>query len=188
MTYWILLLAQAWAEGGHGEHAAAQGHDAIPWSSLWVQFFNFTLLLVVLGVLLRKTVRAHFDNRAKEYKQLVARAENARNEAEKGRREIQDRLSKLESGAEKGLAQAQSEAEELRGRMLSEANSLSEKLRIEAQRTVELEIEKAKAQLRSEILAEALAATGESFKQHLNPNEQKRLQKEFADKIQVVSG
>ncbi len=49
---------------------------------------------------MRKAVSAHFKNRAEEYNELVRRAQAAKEEAERGHREIKERLDKLESGAE----------------------------------------------------------------------------------------
>jgi F-type H+-transporting ATPase subunit b len=185
----LLFTALAFAEEAH-QAAAVGGHDAhaIPWSSIFVQAFNFGLLLVVLFFLLRKSVAAHFENRAKEYAQLVERAEMARKQAEKSHSEIKERLAKLESTAEQSVRTAQTEAEELKGRMITEAKSISDKLEAEAKRSVAVELDKAKAELRRELLARALDASRDSFKKNLGSTEQKKLQNEFVEKIQVVGG
>lgn len=184
----ILLSTMAFAEEAH--HTAAGAHEAhgIPWSSIGIQAFNFGFLVLVLFMLLRKTISSHFQSRAREYNQLVERAEDARRLAEKSHREIKERLSKLEVSAEEGIANAKSEAEELKGRMISEAKALSVKLEQEAQRTVAVEVEKARAQLRQELLGQALEASRASLKTSLSSTEQKKLQNEFVEKIQVVGG
>ncbi|HMN66957.1 MAG TPA: hypothetical protein PKC28_00305 [Bdellovibrionales bacterium] len=187
----LLLNAALWAEDAH--HAAAAAHgDAhavdIPWLGIFVQSFNLGLLILLLGFLLRKTVKAYFEHRARDYNQLVARAETAKREAERGHREISERLNQLEAGAEQGLAQARREADELKARMAKEAQALSEKLAEEAKRSAKAEAEKAKAQLRAELLTEAIAASRENLKTTLGSSEQKRLQNEFVEKIQVVGG
>lgn len=184
----LFFTALAFAE--EADHAAAGGHGAhaIPWNSIFVQAFNFGLLLIVLFFLLRKSVAAHFENRAKEYAQLVERAETARKQAEKSHSEIKERLAKLESTAEQSVRTAQTEAEELKGRMITEAKSISDKLEVEAKRSVAVELDKAKAELRRELLARALDASRDSFKKNLGSTEQKKLQNEFVEKIQVVGG
>jgi F0F1-type ATP synthase membrane subunit b/b' len=58
----------------------------------------------------------------------------------------------------------------------------------EAKRTAAVELEKAKAELRHELLREALSKSSDSLGRSLDSNEQKKLQNEFAEKIQVVSG
>lgn len=162
------------------------GHGAIPFGNIGVQAFNLVFLLVLLGFLMRKAIRAHFAQRASSYRELVERAESARLEAERNHKEIKDRLSKLEASASETLTRAQSEAADLRNRMMAEAKSISTKLEQEAQRTAALEIEKAKAELRSELLTRSLASAQESMRKGLGSPEQKKLQNEFAEKIEVV--
>lgn len=185
---WFLFIANAFASGGeHGETAAHAAHDAhaIPWNSIFVQGFNFGLLLVLLVVLLRKGVAAHFANRAKEYHALVSRAEAARLEAEKGRREVKERLGRLESENAQLVQRARAEAEELKSRMVQEAKTVALRMEQEAQRTVRGEVEKAKAELRSELLEKAISNSRQNMNK-LSSGEQQKLQREFADKIQVV--
>lgn len=180
-------LAAIAEEAGHHAAEAAHGAHGIPWGSLGVQAFNFGALFILLFIVLRKSVAAHFEHRSKDYRQLVERAEVAKRQAEQGHREIKERLAKLESTAESGLVKARAEAEELKNRMIQEARSLSDKLQHEAQRTTATELDKAKAELRRELLQAALKASGENLKGGLDPAEQKKLQKEFVDKIQVVN-
>lgn len=187
MMYWFFLATSAFAEEGAHE-AIEHAEHVIPWTSIWVQFFNFAFLLVVLGFLMRKSVKAHFENRAREYRQLVDRAEAAKAEAEKGRRTMQDRLARLESTAAESGEKARKDAEALRDRMLVEARGLASKIDQEARRTISVEIEKAKAQLRDELLDQGLKNSGEQLKKNLGGADQKKLQNEFVEKIQVVGG
>ena len=177
------------AEATHTEvgHVGHETHG-VPWASIGVQAFNFGLLLVFLGWILRKTIAAHFAHRARDYRQLVERAETARRAAEQGHREIKERLDKLEAGAAESLVRAKAEAEELKGRMIADAKGFSQKLEQEAQRSVQVELEKAKAELRRELLQQALKTSGENLKSKLGSSEQKKLQSEFVDKMQVVGG
>jgi F-type H+-transporting ATPase subunit b len=185
---WFLLSAAAWAsEGGHGEAAAHAAHDAhaIPWSSIFVQSFNLGFLLILLFVLLRKTVVAHFANRAAEYQLLVSRAETARIEAEKGRKAVKDRLTKLEAENTQVVSRARAEAEDLKTRMVQEAKAVALRMEQEAQRTVKAEVEKAKTELRRELLEKAINSSRQNLN-NLSTGDQQKLQREFADKIQVV--
>jgi F-type H+-transporting ATPase subunit b len=195
MTTLVLWLtaAQAWAEESGAEiaeHAGEQAHHAvtIPWMGIFTQAFNFFILVAILVYLLRKTVKDHFQNRAREYQQLVERAEAARAEAERGKVEIEQRLQKLQMSADQTLTQARAESEELKRRMMTEAQQLSARLEHEAQRTVAVEIEKAKNELRRELLEKGLAASKEMLSKQLGSSEQKKLNNEFAEKIQVVGG
>lgn len=185
----LLLTAMAWAQE-HGGDLAHELHESveIPWSTLTVQLFNFAFLFLLLGYFLRKSVKAHFTQRSTTYRELVDRAENARREAEQSHNVIKERLAKLESSAEQSVVQARSEAEDLRNRMLSEAKVLAQKMEEDAKRTTAVELEKAKLELRKELLTKSLAASQENLKKNLSTVEQKKLQNEFAEKIELVGG
>ena len=182
----LLLNVYAFAEEAHhaAEHVAGHGDPhAIPWWSLFVQLFNFTFIFVILFVALRKSVKAHFANRASEFKVMVDRADAARREAEQGKKLINDRLAKLESGAEASLTTAKAEAEVLKKRLLDEASAISSRLEVEAKRTATTELEKAKAELRKELLLAALKNSNENLQKSLGSSEQKQLQNEFVEKM-----
>ena len=110
---WLLFSSYAWAqehvaeavhEGTHGAHESVD----IPWGTISVQAFNLIFLLVILGWLMRKSVKAHFAERAQSFQEMVDRAENAKLEAEKSHKADKERLAKLESTAEQSVAQARS--------------------------------------------------------------------------------
>lgn len=181
----FFLATQAWA---HESYHAAEAAPEIPWSPLFVQCLNFSFLLAVLYFLMRKAVTKHFEHRAREYRELVEKAETARREAESSKLEVERRLANLSASAENAAQEAQAEANLLKSRMAEEARQMAAKLEQEAQRTVAVELEKAKSDLRRELLQQALTSAAESMKRGLNTAEQKKLQNEFADKIQVVRG
>ncbi len=181
----ILLFSTQIAEAAENSHAASH---AVPWASVGVQAFNLMVLFLALFLALRKSIQAHFANRAREFSQLVDKAEAAKRQAERGHREIKDRLTQLESTAEQSLLKAEAEAEQLKNKMIHDAKLLSSKLEAEAKQTIALEVDKAKGELRHELLARALAESRDNLQKNLGSNEQKKLQNEFVEKIQVVGG
>jgi len=176
----FLIGVLAWASD------ASQDPHAIPWKAITIQVANLGLLLVYLGYVLRKTVKAYFSGRIEVYRDLVSRADQARQEAERNRAQIASRLTDLEAGAKQSLAKANAEAGELRQRILNEAKDLTNKLTDETQRSIQVELEKARTQLREELLNAAIESARTSLKEKIGGAEQKKLQKEFVDKIQVV--
>lgn len=185
---WAEEGAHQAAEAGHGAAAHGGGHEGIPWDSIFIQSFNFLLLVGLLIYLLRKTVKAHFTHRANDYQQMVARADAAKREAEQGKMEIKNRLDKLEAGASDSLNQARAEAAAMKVKLQAEAKALSAKVDEDAKRTTQVELDKAKDELRRELLESALQASSNTLRTGLSSGEQKRLQDEFAKKIQVVGG
>lgn len=180
---WIILLTLLpvtafAADAHHGE--------GIPWKLVISQAFNFGLLVLILGWLARKAVKQMFTDRKRTYLELVQKADAAKNEAEKNRREIADRLQKLESTAQQSLDQAKAEAAEMQKRIVAEAQELAAKARDEAERSARFEVERAKQELRAEVLTTAVEAARKTLQDKVGGAEQKKLQSEFVKNIQVV--
>lgn len=150
------------------------------------QLVNVVLFVLLLYVLLRKKVAEVFKGRSADFHSALTKAQAAKQDAEARKKEIQDRLNKLESTAAEGLQTARTEAEALRKKILADAEELTQNLRTEAQRTAQFEIERAKAELREELLTHSIQAAKKVLAENTNEADQKRLQSEFVEKIQVV--
>jgi F-type H+-transporting ATPase subunit b len=169
------------AELSHGET-----HEGLP-SVLWVQAFNFTIYLAILVFILRKPVKSYFYDRKEKFRQALIKAQAAHHEAEQRRLEIQARLEKLESTTSESIERAHEEASALRLKISQEAMELTKKLKDEALLTAQIEIERAKAELREEVLSQALKVSRKALVEQINDQDHKRLQSEFASNIHVVS-
>ena len=165
-------------ESAHGAHP--------PGIDVAFQAVNVGLFVLLMVFLTRKKVRALFSGRQVSYRQALAKADAAKGEAERKKRETQELLSGLEASARQNADAARSDAEQMRARMLAEAQALNSGLRQDAERTVELELARAKAELRSEMIAQAMALAKATLSEKMLEPDQKRLQTEFVEKIQVV--
>lgn len=181
----IFIIVQL-ALQGLVPHGAEGDHHGTPWGVIINQTINFTLVIVFLYFVAGKAISQHFSARKEGFNDLVKRAESAREEAEKSHREIKERLAKLESSATQNLEQAKSEAEELKQKIVSEAQVLSDRLKIEAKNTAQYELERAVNELRNEVLNTAIESAHKNLKEKVGDPDQKRLQGEFLEKIQVV--
>lgn len=179
----ILLFAAAFALP-FAASAAEGGHD-IP-STVILQAINFTIFFALLVYFLRKPIREFFKSREQIYRQALLKGEAARREAEKKRRDIQARLRELEASADESLDSARTEATALKLQIQQDAEELANRLREEANRTTQLEVEKARAILREEMLAQSVALSRKLLADKMADGDQKRLQTEFVDKIQEV--
>ena len=167
------------------EAHAASG-EGIPWFLVVPQVLNFSLFAIILTILLKDKVRNLFTQREQEYTQFFRKAEMERDEAEKNKLAIIQRLQHLEDDARVASQKAQSEAEELKRKIVSEARSLSERYTKEAERTAQNELERKIAELRKELLSGALGDAESLLKERVDVSMQKKLSGEFTKKIQVM--
>lgn len=166
--------------------AFAAGGEGVPWDMILKQTISFLIVVGLLYALLGKHVVTLFRERAESFEKLLNAAKQAREDAEAQREEILQRLQKLESTAQSSIESARAEAEQLKLKIRSEAEYVSKQIRDEAQRTAAREIDRAKQELKQEALQLAMAQTRESLRTNVAEPDQKRLQNEFVDKIQVV--
>lgn len=185
MIKWILLSLFFSTSVAYA--AAGGDHHGVPWKMVITQVFNFILVIALLTYLLRKKAKEHFKERVQEYHALITRAESAKVEAENNKKQITERLAKLEQTADSSIQQAKAEAQELKSKILEEANNLSKKLEEEARKTVDFEIQRAKEQLRRELLEESVEDARKAMKEGVQDPDLKRLQNEFVQRVQVVS-
>ncbi len=176
------LLALAQEHGSHAEEAAEVG---VPFT-VTLQAINFFIFVAILVWLLRGPVRNYFTNKELNFKQALLKAETAKQAAITQKNEMAAKLNELNQSTEKALADAKIDAGALKAKMLQEATEMSARLKADAQRTAEFEIARAKTALREEMLVQSVALAQKMLADKMADGDQKRLQTEFVDKIQVV--
>ena len=166
--------------------ALAAGGEGIPTKLIITQAVNFSLALFILYYLTRRAIANHFLNRHEEYNVEVKKAEAAREDAEKKRRELSERLNKLQSTKEESVNLAKAEAESMKRKILNEAVQISNKLSEDAKRTYEYELVRSLEKLRKEILSQSIIEAEVKMKNKVDGQVLQRMRHEFVEKIQVV--
>lgn len=154
---------------------------------LWLQVVNFAIYYGAILFFVRKPVKSFFSQRKSAFLSEAKRAEQARSQAAAQKQAIAEKLQRLEAGANADIEKARLEAAQLKASMIAEAEQLAERLKDEARTTVATELALAKRALRDELLSQAIAAARTELKDRMADPDQKRLQTEFVDKMQVVT-
>jgi F-type H+-transporting ATPase subunit b len=179
----IALTSVALAsEGGHGveEHALSMSEIL---KHLGPAAFNFILFIGLLVYALKKPITDLFAERINNYRGALKSADAALAEAQAKRAEITNNIKTLQSTRAETVSKAKSDAESMRVAIISEAKASANKFREEAERTIKVEVEKAKVEVRNHLLQQAISAAEKGLREQLDAGEQKRLQKEFVSKI-----
>lgn len=166
----------------HG--AAAHGEEhGIP-TAVILQAVNFAIYAALVIFFIRKPIRSYFESREAGFRQALVKAQEARREAEQKKTEIQNQLNELQSTQAESVEQARAEAETLKARIIQDAKDMAQRLREEAQRTTDFEVQRAKNELREDLLKQSVALASKILTEKMAEPDQKRLQTEFVDKIQ----
>ncbi len=124
----------------------------IHWQELLVNAIGFLVLVLILRRLFWDRVRSFFSERAKEIAQNLEEAERARDAMRARERELEDRLTQIESEAREAIQRATQEAHEARDKILSEAREQARELLAREREEIERERDKALVQIRDEVV------------------------------------
>ena len=144
---------------------------------------DFNIFLVYF---LKPKVGAFFNGRRETVLAALKEANRIKTEAENKHQEYVIKIQELQKEQDSVLEQIRRDGEETRKRIMEEAKRLSENIKNEAARAAETEVEKARSELYDEVLQQALDGARALLVKSVAENDQRRLQKEFVEKIEVV--
>ena len=182
MKRWVLFVLMMPNSLLASEHGGREVIE-IPWKFIGTQTVCVLIVAIILKRFAGATVVDYFRDRAAGFDKAAALALGAKETAEKQKRDFEERLKSLEASAAESILNAKKEAESLRQRVETEAKDAASRMKEDAAKTAQAEIEKAKQLLREELLGLALASTHKSLRSSVQEADQKRLQNEFVDKL-----
>lgn len=179
----LLPLAAFANEGGHG---AAQGLDAHTIKTMIYQAINIAILVGALIYGLKASIKEFFKQKQASFLSTAEKAKAARVQAEEEHAQIKIQLTKLESTTHETISRARADAAQMRHQMLQEAEAMSKRIQQEAEQAAALEIAKAKASLRDQMIVQATILAEEALKQKVSTEDHKRLQGDFIRNVSEV--
>lgn len=178
----VLLLLSV----GAGNALAASGGEGA--GKGWVatdtwRVMNFVVLVVVLFFVLRKPISQTLSSRIKNIREQLESLEAQKAEAEKQLTQYNEKLSQLESEAEKIVEGYIKQGNEAKAKILKEAEATAEKLQVQARRNIEHEFGKARQELQREVVEKSLVKAEERLKKAITAQDQDKLVDEYLDKV-----
>ena len=170
------------ASGGDGD---AEAHGPGWMNTDTFRVLHFIVLFGGLFFLLRKPVSNALGARIKGIEDQLNDLESKKAAAEKQLAEYNQKFARLEQEAEEIMAEYVRQGEEAKVRILKEAEEAAEKLKIQAQKTIESEFQNARDELRTEVLDKALAKAEEIIKSQISAEDQEKLVDEYLAKVVV---
>ena len=159
-------------------------HEAKGWVATdTYRVLNFAILAGVLFFLLRKPLSQVLDSRIKGIQAQLKDLESKKAEAEKILSEYDAKIAKLSQESEKIVAEYIRHGNEVKARILKEAEVSAYKLEEQARRNIENEFEVAKQRLQQDVFAKAMTKAEEIIKKNITADDQNRLVDEYLDKV-----
>jgi F-type H+-transporting ATPase subunit b len=176
----ISLPAAALAAGGDPNH--------VPLKELvFPQLVNVTIFVLVLVYFLRKPVGAFFSGKVEKFHSAKNQAEKAKKDAQDKLLEIQSRLAELDKTAQASLQTARADADSVAAKLVEDAKVQAKRMEQDASLSVAIELQRAVVALRQELLNESMEVARSEVKKDISPESQSKLHKDFLQKAQRVS-
>ena len=175
----LLSMGVGNALGASGGEGGAKGWVA---TDTW-RVMNFVVLLVALIFILRKPISQALSSRIKNIREQLESLEAQKAEAEKQLAQYNEKLSQLDSEAEKIVEGYIKQGNEAKAKILKEAEATAEKLQVQARRNIEHEFGKARQELQREIVEKSLVKAEETLKKAITAKDQDQLVDEYLDKV-----
>jgi F-type H+-transporting ATPase subunit b len=185
MIVGVLVVLLLLSMGVGNALAASDGETGV---KRWIatdtyRVMNFVVLLVALIFILRKPISQALSSRIKNIREQLESLEAQKAEAEKQLAQYNEKLSQLESEAEKIVEGYIKQGNEAKAKILKEAEATAEKLQVQARRNIEHEFGKARQELQREIVEKSLVKAEETLKKAITAKDQDQLVDEYLDKV-----
>ena len=172
-------VALAAAGGEHGEPAITTGQ----WFTLAFTFVNFSIFVLLIVRFSRAPLRDFLTRRRSELAEALEAAAREKAEAEKARREYEQRVAGLEQARSEMIAELRAIAEADGERALATAREASVRLLAEAERTASSELERARGELRAETARLAAELASAEIRRRIGAKDKRRLVDEFVSGV-----
>ena len=180
----LVVASRAWAEGAEhgGAHSGAEG-----WTVLARHAFNLILLSYLLVRFALPALRDFMRQRSEGLREQI---DGARRELAAAQQELARLRREVESSrAEEGdlIAEAERVAQAERERSLAQTRENAERLREDARRIADQEVERARGVLRAEAAELATELAAGLLRERMNASDDRRLFDEFAQRAGSAS-
>jgi len=165
------------ASGGGADRSA----DLLDLLYRWI---NFTLLVIILVIVLRKVpIKEFFASRIEGIKKELEDLKKHKEVAEGKARDLESKLKAFEGERKEILAQYRADGLAEKERILAEARDRAKQILEQAEMSIQYELQTAKEKLKDEVVAVAAQRAEEIIAREMTDRDQDRLVNEFIETL-----
>lgn len=164
------ILLGVLASGGGGGSLLDVNPGLIVWTVL-----TFIILLIILKKIAWKPILTALEQREKNIKDSLEKAEKAKDDAQRILDENQANLAKAEEESKKIIEQSRSYAENLKDQMLKESKQQAKKIIEDAAEEIDRKKDSAFEELKDQVAKIAVSAAEKIMKQNLDADKNKHI-------------
>src|SRR5579883_2131864 len=153
---------------------------------IWT-FIIFLVLLFVLGKTAWKPLLASLKTREQAIADSLARAEQARADAERLVAENKQERARAEEEVQKALREGRAYAEQMRRDLVEKAKGEADRMLAQARQEIERDTQNALRQLRSEAADLAIMATSKLLDENMNEERHRRMIHKMIEELSPIA-
>jgi F-type H+-transporting ATPase subunit b len=181
----VLVLLSCGFALAVGEHEGADRTGDL--LDLLYRFMNFTLLVIILVVVMRKArIGEFFRSRSEAIQRKLDELRKGKEEAERKFHDIEQKLKEFEKNKEQMLRRFEEEGLEEKEKIIAAAKERAGQIIEHAEMSIQQEIKTARDRLQREIVAVAAQRATDILSKEITDNDQDRLVDEFIEKVRKV--
>lgn len=165
------------AEAEHGGGGGAQFKDFL------YRLLNFTILVVVMYMVLKKPLANFLANRRESIRRTLGELEQKKAEAERKYKEYEGKLAALDKETKSILDEYLQDGEREREKIIDAAKKQAQYIKEQAQFAIRQEVKVAKSELQQEIADMTVSTAEEILKKNIKKKDHNRLIEDFRKKV-----
>ncbi len=178
----FLLCGLAYASGGGEQTGAHDGGKQL--SDLLYRGLNFTLLVIILVVVVRKTsLKEFFSNRREEIRKTFDDLKAEREAVEARYQELEGKLEEFERKKKDIIEQFRKDGAAEKARIIDEAKKKAEHILAQADLTIEREVYAARDRIKREVIDIAADKAEEIIAEKMMTEDQDNMVNEFIKRL-----
>jgi len=179
-----LLYAAGEHEGGKSAFEASLTPERL--KDLGWRFMNFIALVIILVKFLKKPLADGLAARQKTITDEITALQDRKVEVEKNYRECEAKLAGIDEQVEAILANAKSQGEALKTRLIEDGARAAEDMKRKAEMAIQYELSEARSRLQEEIVDQATLMAEELIKSNLQESDQNAIVEGYLEKVGAI--
>lgn len=179
----LIMYFSSAALASGGEHGV-EGAVTIPTQTVFYQALNLGILLIGGIYYFRNSIKNIFIQRQAVFLESAKKSQQAREAAEKSFEEIKGKIHELSLTHETSLQNAHNHAKDVKKQIEDETRDMMKRIKEDAELAVRMEVTRAKAELREQLLKDAFSHTEKKLQTEVSGEDQKRLQSSFSKHLE----
>jgi ATP synthase F0 subunit b len=167
-----------WFSWDYGPNAKDPTHKHWP-PPFFYALVNFAAFALIMGRLAWKPLKSFVKERHDQIAQNLAESAKLRGEAEAQLKQYQAKIAGIDGEIEQLLKQIREEAERDKARIIAAAEEQARRLKHEAQQQIEAEIDRARRELRKNVIEAAITAADATLKQAVGAEDQRKMAERY---------